>query len=241
MPTDWMTIGLSAMLPYELKGPAKLDLVPPTNEVFADAYFEGDEANFSMNFPLIARGGIEFKLLPYLKVEFAGVWERWSTQKNIEVNPSEEIWLRNIVGITDYQIGKILIPRSMRDAWSARYGLEFAVPDGFVPNFMTKAKLILRSGLAFERSAFADSTTTPMTLDSDKWVLTGGSSIKVHKKVRLEGNIGYVFMKDLKIHNSEILQPSSLRPAPNTRTPLGNGHYNMDALYIGGSLVVKLD
>jgi long-chain fatty acid transport protein len=241
MPVDWLTIGASAMLPYTLGGPAKLDLTKPTNEVFADAYFEGDEADFKMNFPLIVRGGIEFKLLPYLKIELAGVWERWSTQKNISVDPTEEIWLRNIVGISDYQIDKLLIPRSMRDAWSARYGLEFAVPDGFVPNFMTKLKLILRSGLAYEKSAFADSTTTPMTLDSDKWVLTGGSSIKIHKKVRMEGTIGYAFMRDMNVRNSEILQPTSIRPQPTTRTALGNGNYNMDALYIGGSLVVKLD
>jgi long-chain fatty acid transport protein len=239
-PVKYLTLGASAMLPYKLQGPAKLNLTPPSDAVFQDAYFTGDKADFWMNFPLIVRGGIEIMLLPYLKVEFAGVWERWSTQRYIEVKPTEDIYLRNIVGISDYQIGTLHIPRAMNDAWSVRYGLEFKVPDGFVPNFLTKAKLILRSGLAYEKSAFSSKTTTPMTLDSDKWVLTGGSSIKIHKKVRMEGTIGYAFMKDMKVRDSQIHQPTALRPSSTITTPLGNGNYNMDALYIGGSLVVSL-
>lgn len=239
-PHKALTLGASVMLPYKLQGAAKLNLKPPTDAVFQDAYFTGNKADFWMNFPMIVRGGIEIMLLPYLKVEFAGVWERWSTQRYIEVKPTDPIFLRDIVGITDYQIGTLRIPRNMNDVWSVRYGLEFNVPDGFVPKFLTKAKLILRSGLAYEKGAFSSKTITPMTIDSDKWVLTGGSSIKVHKKVRLEGTIGYAFMKDLKVRDSQVKQPTSIRPASTITTPLGNGNWNMDALYIGGSLVVNL-
>lgn len=234
-------LGASVMLPYELRGTAKLGLDMPSAAVFQDAYLSGSKADFAMKFPLIVRVGGEIRPVSFLRMEGAFVWEQWSSQKNINVNPSEPIFLRNITGITDYQVGDLKIPRNMKDAWSIRGGYELFIPDRWQLASLKKLKVAIRGGLAYEKGAFSNSAMTPMTLDSDKIVLSAGNSFNIHKKVRLDGTIGYMFMMDPKVRDSAVLQPSSIRPEPNDRTALGNGNYKMDALYIGGGLTVKLD
>ena len=234
-------LGASLMLPYELKGTAKLGFDTPSAAVFQDAYLSGKKADFAMKFPLTVRVGSEIRPVPYLRMEGAFVWEQWSSQKNISVSPSERIFLRNVTGITDYQIGDLKIPRNMKDAWSVRGGLELFVPDRWQPVVFKKLKVTIRGGLAYEKGAFSNNAMTPLTLDNDKVVISGGNSFNIHKKVRLDGVIGYMFITDPKVRNSDIRQPSSIRPEPGDLTVIGNGNYKMDALYIGGGLTIKLD
>lgn len=238
---DVLIWGASVSLPYTLRGAATLDLTPPSASIYDDAYFSGDQADFGLKFPTIIRVGSELRPAKGLRMEGAFVWEQWSRQQTLEITPSEPIFLRDVVGITDYQIGPLELPRKMRNTWSLRGGFEFFVPDKYAPGFLAKLKLILRGGLAYERSAFSKDTTTPMTLDSDKVVLSGGSSLRVHKKVRLEGTIGYVFMKELRVRSSDVYQPTAIRPSAVGATPLGNGNYDMDALLLGGALSVLLE
>jgi long-subunit fatty acid transport protein len=229
------------MLPYQLRGNAKLGLEMPSAAVFEDAYLDGDKADFKMDFPLTVRVGSEIRPVPYLRMEGAFVWEQWSTQKEITVTPSEPIFLRNITGITDYEVGQLAIPRNMRDAWSVRGGFELFVPDRWQLATLKKLKVTIRGGLAYEKGAFAKNAMSPLTMDSDKIVLSAGNSFNIHKRVRMDGVIGYMFMADPQVRNSGIRQPSSIRPEPGDRTAIGNGNYKMDALYIGGGLTFKLD
>lgn len=237
---DMVTWGASASLPYTLRGKATLDLTPPSGAVFEDAYFTGNKATFELDFPTILRLGSEIRPVEFLRMEASFVWEQWSRQHSLDVTPSEDIYLRNITGISDYQIGALHIPRKMRDTWSIRGGYELFLPDQYAAKFLKRLRMSFRGGLAYERSAFSHSTTTPMTLDSDKIAISGGMSFYVHRMVRLDSAIGYMFMKELKVRDSSITQPTSLRPAPSNATALGNGNYDMDALYIGGGLTVVL-
>jgi long-chain fatty acid transport protein len=238
---DVVTWGASLSLPYTLRGKATLGLTPPSGAVFEDAYFTGDQATFELDFPTIVRLGSELRPVEFLRMEAAFVWEQWSRQQSLDVTPSEDIYLRNITGITDYQIGTLHIPRKMQDTWSIRGGYELFLPDQYAAKFLKPMRLSFRGGLAYERSAFSTRSTTPMTLDSDKVALSAGMSFYVQRKVRLDGTIGYMFMKDLKVRDSTVRQPTSIRPSPSSATVLGNGNYDMDALYIGGGLTVVLD
>jgi long-chain fatty acid transport protein len=237
---DIIISGVSLMLPYQLRGRAELGLEPPSAAAFDDAVFTGSRADFSMKFPTIVRIGSELRPTRYLRMEGAFVWEQWSRQRSIDISPREDIHLRGITGIDDYQIGVLRIPRQMRNAWSVRGGYELFVPDKWMPASLKKLKWAIRGGLAYEKSAFSPSTTTPLTLDSDKIVLSGGQSFNIHEKVRLDGTIGYMFMTDLQVRDSSIYQPTSIRPRAVDATPLGNGNYEMDALYIGGGLTLQL-
>lgn len=233
-----MRLGASAMLPYSLEGEAKLDVKLPTNPLFADAKVVGDKADFGINFPLILRVGSELRLVKALRLEGAFVWEQWSAQKEISIVP-HDIQIKNVTGIGDYQVGKVTVPRNMKDTWSLRGGYEFFVPRRWSPGGV---KLVMRGGLAYEKGAFRSNAMTPLTLDSDKVVLTGGFGINLHKRIRFDTVAGYIFMKNMKVRDSNIEQPQAIRPTTSGfGTPLGNGDYNMDAFYLGGGFAVDIN
>lgn len=233
-----MRLGASVMLPYKLSGEAQLDVKLPTAPIFNDARLTGNKADFGINFPLIVRVGSELRPTKGIRLEGTFVWEQWSSQEEIRVVP-KNIQIQNVTGIGDYDVGPVIIQRNMKDTWSLRGGYEIQVPRRWSP---WGAKLSMRGGLAYEKGAFKSSAMTPLTLDSDKVVLTGGFGINLHKRVRFDTVAGYIFMKDMKVRDSAIEQPQAIRPTrADFGTPLGNGDYKMDALYLGGGFAVDVN
>jgi long-chain fatty acid transport protein len=233
-----MRLGASAMLPYRLEGEAKLDVNVPQAPIFRNAVIVGNKADIGLDFPTIVRVGSELRLAKVIRMEGSFVWEQWSRQREITITP-KNMQIQNVIGIDDYDIGPVSLPRKMRNTWSLRGGYEFFVPLRYSP-FGTK--FVMRGGLAYEKGAFASSAMTPLTLDSDKWVLSGGLGINLHKRVRFDTVAGYVFMKNMKVRDSEIEQPQAIRPTSNGfGTKLGNADYKMDALILGGGFAVDID
>jgi long-chain fatty acid transport protein len=233
-----MRLGASAMLPYELKGEAQLDVDLPSSPIFNDAKVVGDKADFGIKFPLILRIGSELRLVKSLRLEGAFVWEQWSAQKEIAIRP-KGIEIQDVTGLGDYEVGPVAIQRKMKDTWSVRGGYEFFVPRRWSPGGI---KLVMRGGLAYEKGAFKSSAMTPLTLDSDKTVLTGGFGINLHKRLRFDTVVGYIFMKNMKVRDSAIAQPQAIRPmTEGFGAPLGNGNYKMDALYLGGGFAIDIN
>jgi len=233
-----MRLGASAMLPYELSGTAQLDVNLPDAPLFQNSKVIGDKADFGINFPLILRFGSELRLVKALRLEGSFVWEQWSSQKEIEIKP-RNIQITNVTGIGTYDVGPVTFARNMKDTWSLRGGYEFFVPRRWSPGGI---KLVMRGGLAYEKGAFKSSAMTPLTLDSDKVVLTGGFGINLHKRLRFDTVAGYIFMKNMKVRDSAIVQPQAIRPElEGSGTPLGNGNYKMDALYLGGGFAVDIN
>ena len=230
-------VGASAMLPYKLEGDAMLDIKLPQDAAFNDATITGNKARIGIDFPTIVRAGIELRPTKALRLESAFVWEQWSRQKQIDIVPSD-LTIRGIEGISDYEVGPVTLKRDMQNVWSVRGGYEALFPRRWTGEY----RVWMRGGLAYEKGAFKSSAMTPLTLDSDKVVLTGGLGLRVHRRVRLDSVLGYIFMKDMNVRDSAIEQPQSIRPNREVGvTKLGNGKYDMDALYLGGALVVDIN
>ena len=234
---DALRLGASVMLPYKLKGRGKLDLKLPTAPVFEEAELRGDDIEISLDFPTIVRFGSEIRPLEYLRMEGAFVWEQWSRQKTIDIT-AKNVAIENVEAIGTYEIGKVQIERRMRDTWSLRGGFELFVPKKWM---VVDIALALRGGLAYEKGAFTSETITPLTIDTDKVVLSGGLSIGLASWLTFDTVGGWVFMKDLDVKDSEIRQTQALRPPqPGAATIIGNGRYAQDALFLGGGFRVKM-
>ncbi len=234
-----LRLGASLMLPYKLKGKADLGLTLPTAGIFDGASLTGSKkGDFAINFPLIMRFGSELRPVKALRMEGAFVVEQWSSQKEIKVDASN-LQIQNVAGIGTYDVGPISIKRNMRNTWSLRGGMEIFVPRRWSPWGL---KWALRGGLAYEKGAFNSAAMTPLTLDSDKVVLSGGFGVNLHKRVRFDTVLGYMFMKDMNVKDSAIRQPQAIRPTQaDYGSPLGNGKYKMDALFLGGALVFDIN
>ena len=234
---DILRFGFSVMLPYTLRGVGRVDMKLPTNAIFDGASLSGDKAKLSIKFPTVLRWGSELRLVSWLRMEGAVVWEQWSRQKSIDIK-GDGLSLRNVTGLGDYGIGTIQLPRNMRNTYSIRGGFEATIPHRWVG----KVDFQVRGGLAYETGAFTSKTLTPLTIDTNKVILSGGLTLGLLKWLRFDTVAGIIFMQDLNVTDSEIRQPQALRPPLKTfASVIGNGNYQQNAFFLGGGFRAMLD
>jgi long-subunit fatty acid transport protein len=184
----------------------------------------------------VVRAGIEVRPLEALRIEADFVYEGWSRQKELRISP-RNIAIENALGIPLYEVGDIAVPRQMRDVYSLRLGLE-AQPLDVLP-------LIVRLGFMVERGAFPTKTLTPLTLDSDKALLSLGGSIEVSEDLWIDLLYAHLFMKDVRVRDSIVFPQNPLRPAQSApppdepqpdlgrAEPVGHGNYGLEADLLG--------
>jgi long-chain fatty acid transport protein len=222
-------IGASLLTPYTLSGEATLRVRLPSAAAFDGARVDGDRARTALDFPWILRAGVEVRPLAGLRIEAAVVGELWSRQQSLTITP-QDIWLRDVLALGDYQIGAVSIPRAMRDTLSLRLGGEYV-----------RGPVGVRAGVAYENGAFDDATLTPLTLDSDKVTLALGVSIEVTRGLFLDVSYQHFFLRDRAVRNSAVPQPNPIRPMPADPVYVGNGDYEMEVDTFGVGLRWALD
>ncbi len=231
-------VGASTMLPFNIGGSGTIRVRLPEAPLFDGAEVDGDRVKTNIPFPWIVRAGVEVRPLDALRVEASFVIEGWSRQDRLRFEP-QDVWLRNVTGIGDYQVGPVDIARGMRDTYSARVGGDYAFADG---RFMVSA------GFMWETGAFGDAYLTPLTLDSDKYLVGLGASANLTKGLWLDVSYGHLFMRDRTVNDSRVEQPSPIRPSRMGPSPseggpvyVGNGQYAMRAHVLGLGLRWQLD
>jgi long-chain fatty acid transport protein len=249
-------IGASVLFFYDIKGKAKLNTQLPSAPLFGPsdectssearrtnphcAHVVGDKADIRLAMPMIARFGIEFRPTDTFRAEAGVVYEGWSRQQDFRITP-RNIRIDNALGIPSYAVGPISVPRDMRDVWSLRLGGEYEIDHPMLP-------VTLRAGCILENGAFPNKTLTPLTLDSNKAVVSLGMSVKWFDNVYVDVMYAHMFMADPKVRNSIVYPQNPLRPpyqaAPNDPVAapeaVGNGNYTMEADLLGGGLRMNL-
>ncbi|MDB4988752.1 MAG: rane protein in aromatic hydrocarbon degradation [Myxococcaceae bacterium] len=235
---DIVRFGFSMMTPYTLRGVGNVRIKMPTNPLFENAYQSGSKVHLGIKFPTILRWGSELRLVKWLRLEGAVVWEQWSRQKTIDIDTGSGVALNNVTGLGNYQVGNIHLQRNMRNIWSIRGGFEATFPRRWVGNI----DFGMRGGLAWEKGAFANKDLTPLTIDTNKTIISGGFTFGLLKWLRFDTVGGLVFMPNLNVTNSEIRQPQAIRPPLKVfPSVIGNGHYAQAAFFLGGGFRVMTD
>ncbi len=217
-------IGASVQSPWNINGRANYDVTLPAAAIFNDARLEGNKGRLKVPFPLIARLGIEVRPIEELRIEVAAVYEQWSRQDAITAS-TKGMFIRNVVGIGDYEVGNINIQRDMTDSYSFRGGFEYYLED---------MEITIRGGMSYDTTALKDKALTPLTLDANKLVLGMGLTLHVGSVFDLDLVYGHIFMPDRTITDSAIAQPSAIRPPSEIgRSYIGNGKYEMEADFLG--------
>ena len=228
---DAVRFGVSAMLPYTLHGNGKVDIKLPTNAVFDKASVQGQNASLDVKFPLIIRGGAQMRPLPYLRMEGAVVWEQWSTQKSIDIH-LKDTTINNVTGLGNYAVGDIKLQRDMKNTWSLRGGFELTIPKKWM---VVDIDVQLRGGLAYETGAFDKKTLSPLTVDTNKVVLSGGLTVGLLSWLRFDTVAGWIFMQNVQVTDGVIKQAQAIRPMlERFPTVINNGKYAQDAFFLGG-------
>ncbi len=220
-----VTIGGSLQTPWNMKGKADLDVSLPVDPAFSHAKVTGGEGKVNVPFPWIGRVGVEIHPSESFRFELAAVYEGWSRQDEISVQ-ANSMWIRDVVGIGDYQVGTIKIQRMMSNAYSLRGGFEY---------FMEDLGMTFRMGASYDTTAIKDKAMSNMTLDANKVVTGIGLTFHAGSVFDLDLVYGHVFMPDRTVKNSEIVQPTAIRPAQSiaNQSHIGNGVYSMESDFIG--------
>lgn len=225
-------VAFSARLPYTIGGDANIRVRVPSAPAFDGATVSGDRAHLSLDFPWSLRVGVELRSVENLRVEAALVWETWSTQRSLVIDP-DHVRLENVLAVGNYDVGRLLIPRHMIDTLSIRVGGEYHFADTPVD---------VRMGLSYENGSFPDKYLTPLTLDSDKFISSFGASAELTRGVYVDAVVAYVWMRSREVTNSGVPQANPIRPPPVSDTVyVGNGRYSMDDWVIGIGLRWQLD
>jgi long-chain fatty acid transport protein len=227
-------IGGSYRFAVAVEGDGNFEIDLPDTGLYADAELSGDEVHITLDFPWIARAGVELRAGEKVRVELSYTHEHWSVQDAIHVQ--SDLRIDNVPVLENYVVGDLTVPRKLRDAWSVGMGAEYDVLDS----------LTLRAGTMYERGSMTKSTMSVLTPDPDKVALSLGVGYELLENVWVDFVYGHLFMRDQnvprgtsRIYRLEALRPT-LEPSSDPDAigagypvPLGDGRYALEADYVG--------
>jgi long-chain fatty acid transport protein len=231
VPAKVIRFGVSGQLPFWVSSPATVDVRLPTAVVFDNASQQGDRAHVGFELPPVFRLGVEVRPLDDehdLRIEVAYVREFWSVHQSIDITP-ENIQLLHVTGFpSPFAVSGISIPRGGQDSNSVRLGGEykFAVGD---------YKLEPRVGFAYETSGIQTAYVSPLTIDSNKVLVSLGGGLYIGEHLRLDAVYSHVFASDVTVTAQEAAVPrvNPVMGNPTQTASVNGGTYSARADVLG--------
>jgi long-chain fatty acid transport protein len=208
--------GLSFQLPFWIRASGTVVSRLPTDPFFTNAQVVGKDATLDFNLPPILRAAVEVRAIRRVRLELGIDWEIWRVQQDFTITP-KGIYIDGVPGIGRYYLPSLKVNRALDDSVAVRIGVE-AEP--------VKRRLWLRAGYIFESSATPDKTTSALSGDGLKNIITLGGSLRMGP-VRFDLGYAHVFTLSRTVTNSEAWQVNPIQPS--LLVPVGNGTYNVDA------------
>jgi long-chain fatty acid transport protein len=241
-PEEHFRIGISGHLPFWISAPATLKVRLPTAAPFDRARQDGDSAKVSFRLPGTLRAGVEFRQKfqneKVFRIEAAYIREFWSLHDSIDIKPDN----MNLVDVTGFpspfKVAPISLPRGFQDSNSVRLGGEFTFRG------LLDYKMDLRGGISYESSAVPVEWVSPLTVDTNKVQIGGGTGLYVGKALRLDAAFSYIFAPEVNVDPATAqvprVNPVKGNPVPLDRTEtINGGTYTVRALTLGVGLNYK--
>jgi long-chain fatty acid transport protein len=213
-PVNRLELAFSLQTPISVSGDAELKMRPlldNPNPTFDPTHQQGDQARLSFELPLIARGAVRYNHDGRWDVEAAVAFERWSTHRNISLQP-REIYLLDYPGIDSYRIKDEVFVRNWKSTVAFSLGGSARVTDW----------LRVRGGYFYEPSAVPDSTLAVDALDADKHGIGLGATF-TYRGWSFDVMYSHIFFLERVVTQSEVRQTNPI-DAERT-TIIGNGTY----------------
>ncbi|TNE46784.1 MAG: hypothetical protein EP343_22190 [Deltaproteobacteria bacterium] len=207
-------------VPVQANGTLKVDVLPEALGNLVTV--SGDAARLELELPWIFRAGVAWQptFFPRLLVEFAFVYEAWSSLDKIVLSsPEGPNQLKFSILGTESVLEPIDINRKWVDSWSTRVGIQFAI----LPKY-----LMIRAGYFYETSAIPQKNFNVSELNGERHGITAGLEGRIPAgPVQIMINAGYMhtFETPLEVKDSEE-RNIILTPPGSTGSIVGNGKYN---------------
>lgn len=225
-----LDLALSVETKTALRHRAHLALVLPKAVLFRGAKLTPPSpvASIRLQLPLVVRAGARVRLGWATSVELAAFYEAWHVHESIDVRIAHAK-LENVFGLGTYDVTDVPLIRRLRDTFSLRLGVEKV----WVPALGWS--LASRLGTMYEPSAVPSRAMTPLAVDLNKILISGGAGIS-RGALTCDLSLAMVWMETRRISEGIMLQTSVVRPPWSQRSHVGNGVYKGRALLAGGAL-----
>jgi len=207
--------------------------IVPTRVILSETVTDKD-VTLNITMPLILKTGFAFRPTETSEIEFATVWQNWSSIQNLVITGLDMVVdVDNELGIGDDKLEDTLIdddvvmPTYYQDAWSFRLGGQ---------NHF--GKFTVRAGTFYETSAVPKSTINVSRLDANKIGYGLGGSYRPNTHWSIDVGLSQIFFEDVTVKNSEIEQ-IAVEPITGDfveGTIVGNGTYKSSGLIFGAGL-----
>ncbi|MBW2734898.1 MAG: outer membrane protein transport protein [Deltaproteobacteria bacterium] len=210
---DRLKFAATLQLPAVFEAEATLHAQLPVSPIYAASSVEGVRADVALHFPLSVAAGIEWRIHPWLRVEGDVVWEQWSSLDAITFDPVD-ITILQLPGVGDYRIPPSKEPLGYQDSVSFRLGAEAQV-----------SRYVLRAGYGFELGATPLASTSVLSQDFNKHLLSVGASVEVGRW-RMDAAYGVLFTAEREVDYRESDVPQVNPVNPEGAATVGGGRYS---------------
>jgi long-chain fatty acid transport protein len=213
-PVNRIELAFSLQSPISVSGNAELKMRPlldNPNPTFDPTTQRGDQARLSFELPLIVRGAVRYNHDGRWDVEAAVAFERWSTHREISLQP-QDVYLLDYPGIDSYRIKDEVFARNWKSTVAVSLGGSARLTDW----------LRVRGGYFYEPSAVPDSTMGVDALDAEKHGIGLGATF-TYRGWSFDVMYSHVFFLERVVTQSDARQ---INPIDAERTTIiGNGTY----------------
>jgi long-chain fatty acid transport protein len=193
----------------------------PTSAFFEGASVVGTSSDLSLTLPATARGGVEIRPVPSVRVEAALDIELWSEQDEISIKP-HGIEIQHAAGVGTYVVGDLTIPRHFKNSYAPSIGAEWH-GHGFQ----------LGAGYSYETSAVPKGYVSVLTVDAAKHLFGFGGGYELGGW-QIGGSAGLVLLDNVSVSlaQAKVDQLTPIRDQPSA-VPVNAGTYRSRYLVAG--------
>ncbi len=232
-PHPTVTIGASFQLPMQVSSEAELAVQLPVSPLYAASTVEGTSAEVTIDFPLMASFGVEFRppWVDGLRVELDLVYENWGAVDSISFKP-RDIRILDLPGVGTYEVPEIFEDFGYQDTISLRLGAEYTLP------ILDKA-LVLRAGYGYESDGTPIERTSLVSADFKKHLVSVGASY-TYSRFRVDAGLGVIFTPRRFISHETSKAPQINPINPDNVGAVGAGTYEASYIVFGLGVNVRL-
>jgi long-subunit fatty acid transport protein len=160
-PTDWISIGASARMPYPIRASGQLGIQLSDFLSSTGARVEGDKATLSFDMPLELRVGVRVRPVPRLGINADFVYQGWNSVDALTVTPDG---VDLITSTGRFPLAPMKLQKNWRPAFSGRVGADLRPIDW----------LSIHAGAMYETSTASDDYFSIDFPHASRVFLTGG-------------------------------------------------------------------
>jgi long-subunit fatty acid transport protein len=211
-----LDIGVSYRPRIDFDAPGTLDIKLSKTAENISAKPDSNSASLKLSLAAMLRAGVAWRVTPRVRVELDGVWEQWSSMKEIRI-ATHNINITSTVA-KPVPLPDVVFPHNMEDTMSVRLGTDVTVIDDM---------LTVRAGYAFETSAVPSAF---VSIDFPNWqrhIAAVGASVRIWG-AWLDLAYAHHFVETQHVTNSQVMNQVSpkLSGIPESvPSVVGNGTY----------------